>query len=217
MLKTLPILALAAGFILSAQAPAAKASPNPDQALSMLMDGNSHFVDGKITHLSYITEAKDKMLEKQIPFACIIGCSDSRVPPELIFDRGLGELFVIRDAGNVIGPIEMDSANFAVAKLHVPIVMVLGHQNCGAVNATLSGQINVPELGNIYPLIESALKNCETIGSDKLKSSIYCNVRKGVETLRNSPAIAPILAQNKVRIVGGYFDIASGKVLLIHE
>lgn len=193
------------------------ATPTPTEALEMLIQGNQHFVDGKITHLSYITEAKDKMLEGQAPFAVIVGCSDSRVPPELLFDRGLGELFVVRVAGNVIGPIELDSVAFAVDKLKTPVVMVLGHQNCGAIKAALVGRKNVPELGSIYPLIDSALKGCKETVKDVLVNAIYCNVKKGMETLKISPTIAPILAQNKVKIVGGYFDIETGKVTIISE
>jgi carbonic anhydrase len=206
-------LALAA-LLLSGSA---EATPTPDQALEMLLEGNRHFIKGETSHPSYLKEAKDQMLEKQTPFAVIMGCSDSRVPPELIFDRGLGELFVVRDAGNVVGPIEMDSVEFAVARLNVPLVVVLGHQNCGAVNATLSGQAGVPELENIYPLIEDALKNCKMTGSSKLVHAIYCNVNKSVETLKNSPTIAPILAQKKVKIVGAYYEIATGKVNLITD
>jgi carbonic anhydrase len=187
-------------------ASAATQKITPDRALEMLLEGNDHFVKGKSTHPSYVAEAKDKLLEQQTPFA--------RVPPELIFDRGLGDLFVIRDAGNVIGPIEMDSAAFAVAKLNVPLVIVLGHQNCGAVKAALLGKDNVPELQNIFPLIDSALKGCDTIGENALVNAIHCNVKKSVEILKNSPMIAPLLAQKKVKIIGGYYDIATGKVTL---
>ncbi len=190
-------------------------TPSPDQALDMLLEGNAHFVKGEITHCSYITEAKDALLENQTPFAAIVGCSDSRVPPELIFDRGLGELFVVRDAGNVIGPIEMDSVEFAVAKLKVPLVVVIGHQNCSAVKAALLGKDHVPELDQILPLIEAALKPCKMHTGDKLVRAVECNVRKGVETLKASPTIAPFLAKKTVKIVGAYFDISSGKVSLL--
>lgn len=208
---------LIASPILLAHGHMDRESPTPDEALMMLLDGNEHFMKGEVTHLSYIAEAKDKMLEKQTPFAAILGCSDSRVPPELIFDRGLGELFVVRDAGNVVGPIEMDSIEYAVATLKVPIVVVLGHQNCGAVKAALQGKDAAPELDNIYPLVANALKNCTTIGKDKLVKAIRCNVDQSVQTLKNSPTIAPLLAQKKVKVVGGYFDIVSGKVSLISD
>ena len=192
-------------------------TPSPSQALQMLLEGNKHFVSGKITHLSYIAEAKDKMLEKQTPFAVIVGCSDSRVPPELIFDRGLGDLFVVRDAGNVIGPIELDSVEYAVDKLKAPLIMVLGHQNCAAIRAALVGRHNVPELESIYPLIDSGLRACTESVKDILVNAIYCNVKKGMDTLRKSPTIAPILAQKKVKIVGAYFDIGTGKVTIISD
>lgn len=213
--KTVCFFSLCTGFFSFAHA--ATIAPSPDKALEMLLEGNMHFVKNEIVHLSYLAEAKDKMLENQTPFAAIVGCSDSRVPPELIFDRGLGELFVVRDAGNVIGPIEMDSVEFAVASLKVPLVIVMGHQNCGAVKATLGGQKNVPELESIYPIIESALDNCDAIGENRLTNAIKCNVKKSVETLRNSPTIAPLLKQKKVRVLGAYYEISSGKVTLIGD
>jgi carbonic anhydrase len=194
------------------------AQPTPMQALSMLMEGNRHFVSNQMTHLSYLKEAKSRLLEQQTPFAVIVGCSDSRVPPEVIFDRGLGELFVVRVAGNVLGPIELDSINFAVQHLKVPIVMVLGHQNCGAVDASLKGKENVPEfLDAIYPLIEEALKNCATNGPNPLADAISCNVKNGVNILKTSAALAPLIEEKKVKIIGGYFEFDTGKVNLISD
>jgi carbonic anhydrase len=204
-------------FSLFNLADAATTLITPDAALQMLMDGNTRFVQGKSTHLSYVAEAKDKMLEGQAPFAAIVGCSDSRVPPEMIFDRGLGELFVVRDAGNVVGPIEMDSVEFAASSLKVPLIVVMGHQNCGAVKATLAGKDNVPELDNIFPLIDSALKSCDTVGSNSLVNAINCNVKKGVQILKNSPTIAPLLKQKKVKIVGAYYEIETGRVTLVTD
>jgi carbonic anhydrase len=194
---------------------ASAASLTPEKALEQLLEGNAHFVSNTSVHDSYLKEAKDNLLEKQTPFAAIVGCSDSRVPPELIFDTGLGELFVIRDAGNVVGPIEMDSAEFAAASLKVPIIVVLGHQNCGAVKATLVGRENVPELDNIFPLIDAALHQCKMDEKDVLVNAIKCNVKKGVETLKQSPSIAPLLEQKKVKVVGAYYEIATGKVTLL--
>lgn len=189
--------------------------PSPDQAQQLIFEGNDHFVQGKMTHKFYSEEAKSQMLDQQTPIAAIVGCSDSRVPPELIFDRGFGELFVVRDAGNVIGPIEMDSVEFAVHGLKVPLVIVLGHQNCGAVQAALAGQDKYPELDAIIPLIDTALKKCDTVGTDTLKNAIYCNIRNSVNILKNSPTIAPILKQKKVKVIGAYYEIATGKVTLV--
>ncbi len=219
-LKTIiPIIAVAMIIQSSLQAATSTStSPPPIKALSMLLEGNNHFVKGEMQHLSYVAEAKDKLLEKQTPFAVIVGCSDSRVPPEVIFDRGLGELFVVRVAGNVLGPIEIGSVEFAVEVLKSPLVMVLGHQNCGAVKASLQGSENVPDfLEAIYPLIKDALKNCETIKANALINAINCNVKKGVETLKNSSVIAPLIEQKKIKVVGAYFDFDSGKVQLISD
>jgi carbonic anhydrase len=194
------------------------AVPTPTKALSLLMEGNNHFVKGEMKHLSYVAEAKDKLLEKQTPFAAIVGCSDSRVPPEVIFDRGLGELFVVRVAGNVLGPIEIDSVEYAVEVLKAPLVMVLGHQNCGAIKASIQGKENVPDfLDAIYPLIEEALNGCETIGSNTLVNATNCNVKNGVGILKKSPVIAPLLDQKKVKVVGAYFNFDTGKVNLLAD
>ncbi len=197
---------------------------NSGDALNQLITGNGRYVSGNSLHPSLHNESKSYTLETQDPFAVIVGCSDSRVPPEIIFDQGIGDLFVVRVAGNVVGPIEMDSVEFAVAKLHAPIVIVMGHQNCGAVKATLVGQENVPELDCIYPLIETALDNCAKTtqkngSSDKipLEKAIKCNVVQGVETLKKSPTIAPLIAEKKVQIVGAYYEIANGKVSIITE
>jgi carbonic anhydrase len=195
----------------------AKTPPSPSEELNNLMEGNKRFVSGKFTHPYLSKEAKETMAKSQAPFAAIIGCSDSRVPPELLFDCGLGELFVVRDAGNVVGPIELDSVEFAVATLKVPLVIVLGHQNCGAVKATLQGQDNVPELENIFPLIDEAFQNCDESPPDTLVDAIICNVKNSVEIVKTSPTIAPILAKNKVKIIGAYFEIATGKVCLITD
>lgn len=217
MKKQIQLLFLLSGLIAFSKIHALTPMPSPDQALQLLIEGNDHFVTGKMKHTSYLAEARDKLLEKQTPFAVIIGCSDSRVPPELVFDRGLGELFVVRDAGNVIGPIEMDSAVFAVAQLHVPLVVVLGHQNCGAIKAFLTGRDKYPEMDNIFPLIDKALSDCERIGADKLQNAIECNVSEGVAALKNSSMIAPLLEQKKVKIVGAYYDLTTGRVKFINN
>lgn len=197
------------------------AKPLPAEALTRLVQGNQRYVSGNSLHPNLLSECKNYTLESQEPFAVIVGCSDSRVPPEIVFDQGIGDLFVVRVAGNVVGPIEMDSVEFAVAKLNAPIVVVLGHQNCGAVKATLVGQENVPELDCIYPLIETAMKNCATKGTKNnqipLEKAVKCNVTQGVETLKKSPTIAPLIAEKKVRIVGAYYEIATGKVSIIAE
>ncbi len=191
--------------------------PRSDAALQRLMEGNKRFVDGKCIHKNLGMEGLSELKEGQEPFAIVIGCSDSRVPPEIIFDQGLGDLFVIRDAGNVVGPIELDSVEYAALRLHSPIVIVLGHENCGAVGATLLGQENVPELDNIYPLIAPALKRCQVKKGDILMNAIQCNVMQGVNYLKGTPILSKLIADKKLKIVGGYYDFDHGKVTIIQE
>ncbi len=193
------------------------ANVTSSQALDMLMKGNRNFVQGKSTHPSYVAEARDKHLEGQSPFAVIVSCSDSRVPPELIFDRGLGDLFVVRDAGNVIGPIEMESVIYAIEVLHAPLILVLGHQNCGAVKAALQSAGQSTDFPHILTLIDEAINDCDLGDTNPLFNAIKCNVRNSVETLQDSTIIAPLVAQKKVKIVGGYFDIGTGKVSLVSQ
>lgn len=200
------------GFSQEKSAPSA-----PDAALQRLMEGNTRFTSNKCIHKNLGLEGLSQLKEGQEPFAVIVGCSDSRVPPEIIFDQGLGDIFVIRVAGNVIGPIELDSVAYAAEKLHSPIVIVLGHENCGAVKATLLGQDHVPELQNIYPLIAPALKNCQAKKGDILMNAIKCNVTQGVNYLKSRPTLAKLVADKKLKIVGGYYDFDHGKVTLTED
>lgn len=193
------------------------AKSNPQDALSLLLKGNDRYLKGTSHHSSLLLESKDPKKMAAEPIAVIVGCADARVPPEIIFDQGIGDLFVVRVAGNVVGPIELDSVEFAVAKMKVPLVIVLGHQGCKAVEATLKGRKNVPELESIYPLIDSALDHCERFGQDPLTSAIDCNVQKGVSIIKSSPTIKPYVAAKKVKVIGAYYDIKEGKIRLVAE
>lgn len=195
----------------------AQDQPTSNEALQKLMDGNKQFTLGKPVHKNLGLEGLSALKEEQEPFAVVIGCSDSRVPPEIIFDQGLGEIFVVRVAGNVVGPIELDSVEYAVEKLHCPLVIVLGHENCGAVKATLLGQQNVPELDNIYPLIAPALKKCQAQKGDIVMNAVKCNVKEGVSFLKSTPLIAKHIAANRVRVVGAYYDFDHGKVTILPD
>ncbi len=204
----LPILCLTQEKLLQA---------NSEIALQCLMEGNKRFTSGQNIHKKLGLEGLAELKKDQEPFAVIIGCSDSRVPPEIIFDQGLGDIFVVRVAGNVVGPIELDSVEYAVDKLHCPLVIVLGHENCGAVKATLLGQENVPELDNIYPLIAPALKKCQAQKGDILMNAVKCNIKEGVSYLKSTPLIAKHTADMQVKIVGGYYDFDHGKVTILPE
>jgi carbonic anhydrase len=188
---------------------------SPDSALQLLIDGNQRFMTAQSTHRDLAKEELVKFKSGQQPFAVVVGCSDSRVPLEIIFDQGVGSIFAIRDAGNVIGPIELDSIKFAILKLGVPLILVLGHQNCGAVNAVMTGQANGSEFANIYSLIAPALQLCKKEKGDPLTNAIKCNVRQAVAFLKSQPDLQKLMEQNQLKIVGGYYDFEHGQVSLI--
>ncbi|HUD00945.1 MAG TPA: carbonic anhydrase, partial [Rhabdochlamydiaceae bacterium] len=111
----------------------------PDKALETLMDGNQRFSQDKSLHSDRNSERRQELVSKQTPYAIILGCSDSRVAPEIVFDQGIGDLFIVRVAGNVVGPLELDSIEYSALYLHSSLVMVLGHESCGAIKAVLAG------------------------------------------------------------------------------
>ena len=139
-----------------------------------------------------------------------MGCSDSRVSPTIIFDQGIGDLFEIRVAGNVVGPLEIASVEFAATNLGSSLIFVVGHQNCGAVRAVLSNQTK-----GIEPIaikIEEALKQKNSPKDISLEKAIKTNVQATVNQIRKNPAIAQLILQKKLQVVGGYYSLDTGVV-----
>lgn len=197
---------------------ACQATDPVKEELDELLAGNRRFVSGQPIHKNLSAEALQDLKEGQSPIAVIVGCADSRVPPEVIFDQGLGMLFVVRVAGNVIGPIELDSVRFAVKKLKTPLIMVLGHEGCAAVqDAMTSGQAADSLLPHIYPLIAPALKRCEIKGEDSLKHAICCNVLEGVKDLQEDIEFKKLIDLKELKVVGGYYDFDEGTVDLLNN
>ncbi len=191
--------------------------------LADLMAGNERFVAGRPDSPRRRPEDYGPLAAGQFPEAAIIACSDSRVPPEILFDQGVGDLFVIRIAGNVIGgtgPVVKGSIEYAVAELKVPLVMVLGHSNCGAVKAAvqhiddhdaLPGAIN-----DLVNLIKPAVEKVRDQPGDKLANAIRANVELGVERLKGlEPILAGPVRAGKLKIVGATYDLATGRVKIV--
>jgi len=160
--NVLNALTAAAAVILSAvfaAAPAAAehyAGSPADAALARLMEGNARFVAGEMVHPNLSAEKRAELASGQSPYAVIVSCSDSRVPPELVFDAGPGDLFIIRVAGNVVGDDAMASIEYAVAKLNSPLVLVMGHESCGAVGAAVATETEDAKFGgSIHDLVET--------------------------------------------------------------
>lgn len=182
-----------------------------DTAFQKLLEGNKRYVDNESIVPSDLEEKREETSTKQMPFAVVVGCSDSRVAPEIVFDQSIGDLFVVRVAGNVIGPIELDSIEFAVNKLKTPLVVVLGHQRCGAVSAVLSGH-GEKDIENIVPYIQEAIDETKNKPGDPLVNAIKANVMHGIKELKKSRTIAALLKAKKLKIVGAYYELESGKI-----
>jgi carbonic anhydrase len=204
-------------------APDQNSSVTPDEALKDLLDGNDRFANGKATSPRRSPSDFRAVAEAQNPIAVVIACADSRVSPELIFDSGIGELFVIRVAGNVIdgsGVTVKGSIEYAVAELNVPLIVVLGHTNCGAIKAaveyiedndSLPGSIN-----GLVTLIKPAAREAQNQPGDLFGNVTRANVNVGIETLKNlQPILAPRVRTRSLKVVGGVYDLRTGKVRLL--
>jgi carbonic anhydrase len=191
----------------------------PEQALERLKEGNRRFTSGTLLHNQVSQERLASLVSVQRPFAAILGCSDSRVPPELVFDQGFGDLFVVRLAGNVIATKVYGSLQFARRLLGVPLLVVLGHEGCGAVAATLACKLQQAEHPEyIQALVDSitpALKDLEPGGSpaEQLKAAVEANVRWSMHQCSGVLAEQPgPIEQRDFHIVGAVYELATGRV-----
>lgn len=189
-------------------------------ALARLRDGNRRFVKGTCNNNEKMSSARRaELLGGQSPFAVILSCSDSRVPVELVFDQGLGDLFVIRVAGNIVAPSQIGSVEFAAEQLGTRLVVVLGHSNCGAVNATLQALTEAQEtqsanlrtiVDHIRPALEPLL---EAHGKVGLNEAIAANVRQSVERLRRDSSILEgLIKSDELAVIGAEYSIETGEV-----
>ncbi len=207
---------------LAADAPAGP-QISSDEAIRRLAEGNKRFAAGQILHPGRAPEDFKPLAAGQSPIAAVVGCSDSRVALEILFDQGIGDLFIIRVAGNCIdgaGFSVKGSVEYAVAELHVPLVVVLGHSQCGAVKAAiqhlhdreaLPGAIN-----DLVNTIKPAVVDAEGKPGDPLENAIEANVRRGVAKLHTlAPIVAPALKSGKIKVVGGVYDLATGTVKML--
>ena len=188
-----------------------------DQALQMLMEGNRRYVAAKMLRPNQSAQRRGEVAKDQSPFAVILGCSDSRVPPEVVFDQGLGDLFVIRVAGNVVDNLAIGSIEYAVAHLGAPLVMVLGHSRCGAVSAAVQVvEKNAPAPGHIASLVEAvwpAVNKMRGRPGDLVDNAVTANVALVVERLRATPpTLAEAVQKGRLRIVGARYDLDTGVV-----
>ena len=195
----------------------------PDEALQKLMTGNKRFVQSQIKHRSLtIKEAREKLVRGQKPYAIILSCSDSRVPPEIVFDETLGQLFVVRVAGNVADPVVLGSIEYAVSHLGSSLIMVLGHEACGAVTAAMDATGKTE--GNIAAILEAVMPAVQNVRdtmegrnrADQVEAAIDRNIDLQTENLtRQSSIIKDYVSRGKVKIAKGKYYLHHGEVALL--
>ena len=190
----------------------------PDQALEKLMAGNKRFVDRKMIDPNQDTARLTEVAQGQKPFASILSCSDSRVPTEIVFDQGLGDLFVVRDAGEVVTPEQMGSLEFGTLVLGTKVILVLGHEDCGAVKAAMVGDKVPGQIGAILAQIEPAVVDYKGQQEDKeaVKKATEANVLLQLNKLKKSPVLSELINSGSLKIVGAYYDLNKGEVSLIN-
>jgi len=192
---------------------------SPDAALDRLMRGNKRYVDG-LTKRHDFAHEREALTKGQNPFAAVLGCADSRIAAEFCFDTALGDVFVCRVAGNFANEDVVASLEYAVAVLKTPLIIVLGHDACGAVDATIKSVNDGTTLPGHLPALVSAIRPAveavKNQGGDELANAIRSNVKLNVEKLqKTSPILDKAVGDKSLRVVGGVYRLASGKVDLI--
>jgi carbonic anhydrase len=196
----------------------AKPGPSADEALARLVDGNERFVRGQTNWNTVPRERLAELASGQRPYATILGCSDSRVPPEWIFDTGLGELFVVRVAGNILSPEGAGSLQYAGSHLETPLFVVLGHEGCGAISASLATKYEGAQFrSRIQLLVDSIVPALPELDAhltpeERLARAVEGNVRSTVHRVLSSPEGQAGLAEGRMKIVGAVYELDSGRV-----
>jgi len=191
----------------------------PAEANRLLVDGNARFVAGKSEHARQDPERRTELANTQHPFAVVLGCADSRTSPEVLFDQGLGDLFVVREAGNVLDDHTLGSIEYAAEHLHSPLIVVLGHERCGAIAAardTVAAKGHAE--GHIQSLVESIRPAVESTAGQDADATCKANVRNMVQALKTSePLLKHLVEKGELNVVGAYYDLDTGAVTFLPE
>ena len=192
------------------------AAPTPDQALQMLVTGNRRYVSGQALHPNQSAERRQALVSGQQPFAAVLACADSRVPPEVFCDQGLGDLFVVRNAGNVVDDVVLGSLEYAVEHLGAPLVAVIGHTRCGAITAAVQGGHAPGHSASVVDRLKPAVAAASGEAGNAVLNAVVANVRQAVAALK---ACEPILAEaariGRLQVAGGVYHLDTGELELI--
>lgn len=216
MKKTMILFGLISIFLLNMNPSFANSVPNlsAEEALNKLKQGNERFVQLHQKHPDETKQRRKEMIKGQHPFVVILSCSDSRVPPELIFDQGLGDIFEIRNAGNVLNKHVIGSIEYAVMHCGVKLIVIMGHQDCGAIGATLSGVSETEYIKALEDSIQPAVDNCKLKGLEVNSDNVVkAHVMQDIEELMTQDTeLVKYMKQHNVKIVPAYYHLDSGKV-----
>src|SRR6516164_9269843 len=189
-----------------------------DEALSRLLNGDKRFAAGKSEepHGAALLERRHALAKEQKPFAVILSCSDSRVPPELVFDVSLGDIFVVRTAGEVVDEVVLGSIEYAIEHLGTHLIVVLGHQRCGAVSAAVSGATDTGDIPDVLKAILPAVEETKGQSGDPIDNAVRANARDIAKRLQNAgPIIAPLAKTGELKIVAAYYSLDTGQIELL--
>jgi carbonic anhydrase len=191
-------------------------SVSADQAVRRLAEGNERFATNAVVHPDQSSEHRQELTQGQAPFAIILTCSDSRVSPELLFDQGLGDLFVIRNAGNILDDHVIGSMEYAVEHLHVNLIVVLGHEKCGAVSAAVAAGEAKGHLRSVVEAIAPAVEETKRAPGDAADNAVRANAQRVAEILLHvDPVLKPAVAEGRLKILPARYDLDSGRVELL--
>lgn len=195
----------------------------PDEALTRLITGNRRFADGNLANPRRGNVRRAELAQGQAPFAAILSCSDSRVALEIIFDQGLGDLFVVRVAGNTaVDPLVIGSVEFSAIVLGSPLIMILGHEECGAVGAAIDVAANGTALPGalpavVAPIAPAVAQTSALPAEERLEAATRVNIRNQVRHLSEQPVLADLIAKGEIAIVGAEYYLHTGRISLVDE
>lgn len=182
-----------------------------EEAFRRILDGHWRYLENNRLDRVVTSQDREKHAAGQYPFASILGCADSRVSPEVIFDQGQGDLFVVRVAGQVVGQFEIASLEYAVENLGVSLIVVMGHESCGAVKAAIDTTGVDGAIGGLLDEIRPAVETAKTMQGDLLFNAVRCQVSLAVENLLDrSPCLREAVDQGKLRVIGMVYGLANG-------
>lgn len=210
--------ALAAAVLSSIVVPAQEKMPTGDAVLRELKAGNAHHVAKHYDHPHQTAARQRELTATQAPHAIVLSCADSRVAPEIVLDQGLGDLFDVRVAGNVASDVEIASIEYAASHLHTPLLVVMGHQKCGAVTAAAESGHAEGHLPALVALIRPAIDRARTQPGDLIENAVRINVEDVVRQIRGSkPVLAPLVEKGTLMVAGAVYSLDTGKVTWLSD